>query len=412
MKRFEIFFGIIKIPVDLVMTILGFFFAYQLRLITEPIPGIAKPIETFPFSRLAIFYSGILTLFFIILGRTLIKFIQFILLKKGIGRRRLAIIGNNSITKEIYNYLEHNIHYKILGLIANDNENTIKHLGPISNFPEILKRIKPDEVIQTKSDLTETQNEDILEFCELNHINYRFIPDLLDVRRTNIEIETISGIPIISLKPTPLDGWGKVYKRTVDIIGSTLGMIILSPVLLLTAIAIKIDSRGPVLFSKLDNDTPAVRVGQHGRLFKFYKFRSMHHNTHDLRAKLADNNLRSDGPLMKIKNDPRITRVGKFLRRSSIDELPQLWNIFLGNMSLVGPRPHLPEEVEKYQQHHRFVLTIKPGLSGLPQISGRSGLSFEEEVKLDRFYIENWSIWLDIKIILKTLYIVLRGYQE
>jgi lipopolysaccharide/colanic/teichoic acid biosynthesis glycosyltransferase len=129
-------------------------------------------------------------------------------------------------------------------------------------------------------------------------------------------------------------------------------------------------------------------------------------------TKLANSNMRTDGPLVKIKDDPRITRIGKFIRKFSIDELPQLWNVVVGNLSLVGPRPHLPEEVAKYEKHHKFVLTIKPGLSGLAQISGRSELSFEDEIKLDKYYIENWSMWLDIKIILKTFLVVLMGYKE
>ncbi|MEK7524154.1 MAG: sugar transferase [Patescibacteria group bacterium] len=135
--------------------------------------------------------------------------------------------------------------------------------------------------------------------------------------------------------------------------------------------------------------------------------------THQLRyTDLAHRNIRKGTPLVKIQNDPRVTRVGKILRRFSLDELPQLWNVLCGEMSLVGPRPHLPEEVEKYQRHHKFVLAIKPGITGLTQISGRSDLPFEEEVRLDTFYIENWTFFLDIKIMLKTILVVLRPYRE
>lgn len=479
MKRFEIFFGIVKIPMDFIMTVLAFTAAYQLRLITAPINGIAKPIDfnelpteteyftftisatialliifaigkmytlkttskftketrsaiilcgvwtmaiityffftrTFPFSRLAMLYGWGLTLIFIILGRALIRIIQRIFLSKGIGQRRLLFIGNNNLTSEIAAVLSKDPSFKILGLIGEKTHETkIEILGSINQLPYLVKRLKIDEIIQTKSDFSDTQDQDILEFCELNHIQYRFIPDLIDVRRTNINIENLAGIPIISLRPTPLDGWGKVYKRILDIAGATFGFIILSPVLIVTSIAIKIDSKGPILFSKLDDGSPAKRIGQHGKAFKFYKFRSMLNKTDNLRyTELYQHNTRKDGPLIKISNDPRVTKIGKFIRRYSIDELPQLWNVLIGHMSLVGPRPHLPEEVAKYKNHHHFVLTIKPGLSGLSQISGRSDLGFEEEVKLDRFYIENWSIWLDIKIILKTLGVVLRGHQE
>ncbi len=480
MKRFEILFGLLKIPTDFLMTILAFMFAYKLRLITEP-GSLTKAIDfsvlptlpqyltfsmkaaialiiifsignmytlkttskisteirknivlcmiwstaiityfffarIFPFSRLAMIYSWGFTLLFTIFGRATIRFIQKGFLHMGIGQRRLIFIGNNTVTQEIGLELSKNASYKILGLIGNKTPGTclpIKSLGDLSNLETILKNHRVDEIIQTKSDFNEAQNEDILEICELNQIDYRFIPDLLDVRRTNVQIETIGSIPIISLKPTPLDGWGKVIKRVIDILGASLGLTILSPIFLLTAIAIKLDSKGPILFTKLEDDSPARRVGQKEKLFTCYKFRSMSHNTHHLRyGKLAQKNLRKDGPLIKIANDPRITRMGKFIRRYSIDELPQLWNVLIGNMSLVGPRPHLPEEVEKYQKHHHFVFNIKPGLTGLAQVNGRSDLNFDDEAKLDRYYIENWSILSDLKIILGTLGVIAKGYRE
>jgi len=479
MKRFEIFFGIVKIPIDFIVTVLAFLSAYQFRIWTENLQGFAKPIDysvlptireylifsitaaiaftviaalgrnytlktdfrfskelkktitawlvwmmvaityffftrTFPFSRLAMIYSWGLTLALLILGRTLIRIIQNGFLHTGIGRRKLLFIGNNNVTAELAKMLLKDNHYKILGLIGeNTNESIIKNLGKISQLEYLIKNKNIHEIIQTKADISKTISEDILELCDLHNINYRFVPELIDVRRTNIEIETIGSIPVISIKPTPLDGWGKVAKRIIDIVGATFGIIILSPVFLITAIAIKLDSKGPILFTKLDDGSNVKRVGQHGNLIKFYKFRSMHPNTHNLRYKdLSDKNTRTEGPLVKIKDDPRVTKIGKFIRKYSIDELPQLWNVIVGNMSLVGPRPHLPEEVANYKKHHKFVLTIKPGLTGLPQISGRSNLEFEEEVKLDRFYIENWSILLDLKLIFKTIRVILKGHEE
>ncbi len=468
MKKFEIFFGIIRVPVDFAMTILAFFAAYELRLITEPFTFFAKPIDytvlptlheylefsirasialvvifaigkmyslrathkfskeasrtilfcivwamaiityffftrTFPFSRLAMGYSWALTLILIIFGRALIKGIQSIFLRFEIGQRKLLFIGNNNLTKEITEIISQNRSYKIVGSIGKNAMSRLSHY---------IKTKHVDEIIQTEA-LTEAQNADVLEFCDTHHINYRFIPDLLEVRRSNISIETIGEIPIIALEPTPLDGWGKVAKRALDIIGSSLGMILLSPIFLLTALAIKFESQGPVFFNRLDNGKPVKRVGQHGDLISFYKFRSMSPNTDNLRyTKLSKENTRTDGPLVKIKDDPRVTRIGHFLRKYSIDELPQFWSVFKGDLSLVGPRPHLPEEVSKYKRHHRFTLTIKPGATGLSQISGRSDLSFEEEVKLDRYYIENWSLWLDIKIVFKTIGVVLKGHEE
>lgn len=479
MKRFEIFFGVIKAPIDLLMTILAFLAAYNLRLITEPIDGFSKAIDystlptireylefslwaaitlviifaigklyslkttikfgkemtkvtslciiwtmliityffftrTFPFSRLAIFYSWTLTLLFVVFGRGLIKIIQKGFIKANIGRRKVLFIGNNNITKELISHLEKDKSYKLIGIIGNKTaKSKLKVIGSINQLEYIIKKHKIDEVIQTQFNASENQAENIIEICDLKHINYRFVPDLLEVRRTNITVETIGTIPIINLKTTPLDGWGKVTKRIMDILGALIGLIILSPVFLITSIAIKLDSKGPILFTKLDDGSPVKRIGQQGKPFKFYKFRSMHPKTDGLRyTKLAQENTRTNGPLVKIKNDPRVTRVGKFIRKYSIDELPQLWTVLTGDMSLVGPRPHLPEEVAKYEKHHSFVLTIKPGLTGVSQINGRSDLEFEDEVKLDRYYIEHWSLWFDIKLILQTLGVILKGHQE
>jgi lipopolysaccharide/colanic/teichoic acid biosynthesis glycosyltransferase len=163
----------------------------------------------------------------------------------------------------------------------------------------------------------------------------------------------------------------------------------------------------------LDDGSRVKRVGEQGKLFNFYKFRTMHPKTHNLRyTELAEQNTRKGTPMVKIKNDPRVTKIGNFLRKTSIDELPQLINVLMGQMSIVGPRPHLPEEVANYEKHHKFVLTIKPGITGLAQISGRSDLDFEKEVRLDSYYIEHWSLWLDIKIIFKTFGAVIKGYKE
>jgi exopolysaccharide biosynthesis polyprenyl glycosylphosphotransferase len=468
MKRSEIFFGVLKIAVDFTATILAFLLAYKLRLLTDSIPGIAKPVDigsflsvsdylrfswhsalllvavftlggmytlkakvTFsketkkiialsafwialiiayfffkrivPFSRLAFIYCFVLTILAVILGRILIKLLQKLTFKLGFGKQRVLILGNNTIAAEIEKKLAKKDIYQIVGT-----------LDDISNLGKFTSEKKLDEIIQTQRNLSEKNAEDILKFCEEHHVEYSFVPDLLEVQRTNVEIKTLGTIPIITLKKTPLDGWGRVAKRIADILGALIGLILLSPIFLIIAVVIKIDSKGPVFFSRLDDGTPAKRVGKGGKFFRCFKFRSMYPNTHTLRysKELEDKNLRAGTPLVKIKDDPRVTRVGRFIRKYSLDELPQLWNVLIGNMSLVGPRPHLPEEVEKYQNHHKFVLTIKPGLTGLPQTSGRSDLDFETEVKLDRYYIEHWSTWFDIKLIFKTIGILLKGYKE
>lgn len=372
-------------------------------------------IREFPFSRLVLGYAWILTALFISLDRSIIRLIEFILLKSGIGKRKLLFIGANDVTEILAKAMKKDLKFKIVGLIDDTPQEDIKprYLGKVADLETIVKKYDIEEILQTKSDLSNAQAADIRDFCREHQIIYRFVPDLLTIQQTNIEVETLKGIPVISLKPTPLDGWGRVLKRVFDIAGSLAGLVILSPVMLITAIAIKLDSKGTVLFKYLDDGSRVKRVGQQGRLFNFYKFRSMHPKTHNLRyTKLAEQNTRKGTPMVKIKNDPRVTRVGRFIRKTSIDELPQLFNVLIGNMSLVGPRPHLPEEVAKYKKHQKFALTIKPGITGLSQISGRSDLDFEEENQLDTYYIENWSLWKDIKIILKTFGVIFRDYQE
>lgn len=461
MKRSEILFGLLKIPVDFMAVVLASLAAYELRLLTEPIPFISKEIDytqipplneylyfsfetaialilvftvarlyrlkststfsrelkkvfwsiliwamliisyyffarEFPFSRLAIVYSWIATVLFVTLGRALIKTIQRIFLRAGIGKRRILILGENNISKELIQTFEKDPNYKIIDIVNPQD---------LDKIVKISKEHHIEEIIQTTSN--ESTAKEILSFCEEYHIEYTFVPDTLQVQRTNVDIKMIRGIPLITLKKTPLDGWGKITKRIADILVGTIVLIALSPIFLITAIAIRLDSKGKVFYS-------AKRIGTKGKPFTCHKFRSMLPNTHELRysEELLKNNKRDGSPLVKIVNDPRVTRVGKFIRKFSIDELPQLWNVIKGDMSLVGPRPHLPEEVEKYARHHKFVLTIKPGITGLPQTSGRSDLDFEQEVKLDRYYIEHWSLILDIKTIFKTIWIVAKGYRE
>jgi len=373
-------------------------------------------IRTFPFSRLALIYTWVLAIVFITGGRLLLHFIQYLTYQAGIGKKPILFVGHSAITQRLAREFSKDISYKITGFIdahAGEHEKTLHYLGTLENLAEIVQKHKIEEIIQTKSDLSHQQSADLLAFCREHHLSFSFVPDLMEIQQANIETETWSDIPVIKLKPTPLDGWGRVLKRIFDFVGALLGLIILSPILLITAIAIKLDSKGTIFFKFLDDGTRVKRVGERGKLFNFYKFRTMHPNTHNLRyTELAAKNTRDGSPLVKIKDDPRVTRVGRILRKTSIDELPQLINVLKGQMSLVGPRPHLPEEVAKYQKHHKFVLEIKPGITGLAQTSGRSDLNFEEEVRLDTYYIEHWSLWLDIVILFKTIGVLFKGYQE
>lgn len=473
MKRSDTVFGLARIPLDFAMVVVGFLLGYRLRLQGDFVPGHQFDLnpeqlmplmdylqfslifagmlvavfaifglynlknttsllhelrrvfshsiiwvlvmmafffvigETF-FSRLAFGFSAVIALALVMGARILLGEIRHFLFHRGIGQQRVMLVGSNKITRMLGEQLDKDPRYKLCGFIGGKAIKGIKKLGSIKDFQKVVKKYKIDELVLTRQDLPELQDHDILEFCQLNHIDYRFVPDILELERSNVEIETLAGLPLIHLKPTSLDGWGKVVKRSIDLLGSGLGLLLLSPIFLLIGVIIKLDSPGPIFFTKKDDGKPAYRVGQKGRKFVCYKFRTMKHKTDSMREKLKHKSHRK-GPLMKIKGDPRVTRFGRLLRRTSIDELPQLWNVFKGQMSLVGPRPHLPEEVEQYEKHHHFLLTIKPGITGLSQISGRSDLDFEEEVRLDTTYIRQWSLFLDFKILIKTLIVVSHG---
>ena len=369
------------------------------------------------FSRLVLAYSWILTVILITFGRIIIKTIQHYLLKKNIGRRRILFVGINEITQKLFQTLKNDLTYKIIGAVDDhppQDTGNLTVLGTLDKLKYLVRRHHIEEIIQTKADLQKADDADILEFCRENHLQYSFVPDLLQVQRSNIEIHQVGALPLINLKLTSLDGWGKVSKRIFDLVAASIFLILLGPLMLIIALLIKLDSKGTILFKFLDDGKHLVkRVGQYSRLFYCYKFRTMKMNTHNLRyTELANQDIRKNSPMVKIKNDPRVTKIGRFLREFSLDELPQLINVIKGEMSLVGPRPHLPEEVAQYKKHQKFALALKPGITGLAQVSGRSDLDFEEEVKLDTYYTEHWSIWLDLKILLRTMFVVLSGKHQ
>lgn len=343
-------------------------------------------------SRFLVLATWILTIFFVFLGRFLIKKLQrYLVGRYNIGTQNVLVIGGDGITKKIIKEINKrpDLGYRILRHIPKLD---VKRIRNAVKNPEV------DEVILASPNYERKEVLEILDICDEYRVGFKFIPNLFQALTINIELDTFAGAPLIEIKKTPLDGWGKILKRVFDVAFSLMGLLFLWPLFLLIGLIIKIDSEGPAIIK-------LKRVSQ-GKVFYLYKFRSMIKNAEKLKKKLLKYNERSDGPLFKIKRDPRVTKVGRFLRKYRIDELPQLINVLKGEMSLVGPRPHEPEEVAKYEKHHKKVLLIKPGITGLAQISGSSDLSFEEEVKLDTYYIENWSLKKDIYILLKTLLIL------
>ena len=240
-----------------------------------------------------------------------------------------------------------------------------------------------------------------LDLCRKMGIEARILPALWSPESPSLYAETIQGIPFLTLGVTKINTAGLLYKRILDIIGRLVGTFLFLLMYPFVAIAIKLDSPGPVLFKQ-------KRVGQHGRTFTLYKFRTMYVDAEERKKELMAQNIMK-GPMFKIENDPRITRVGRFLRKTSLDEFPQFINVLKGEMSLVGTRPPTLEEVEKYELWHWRRLTLKPGITGLWQISGRNKITdFDKIVELDCKYLENWKFRDDIKIILKTIWVVLK----
>jgi exopolysaccharide biosynthesis polyprenyl glycosylphosphotransferase len=349
------------------------------------------------------------SILFVTIGRLVIYQIQKSLLKKGIGSKKIILIGQDKNTQAIAGAINNNskIGYQIIKTYSSFNEQIKKEVLNLRQHEGI------DEIIQADPNLDRQTTLDLIDFTEANHIVFKFTADIYRTKTSRLEIDTLAGLPIFEIKKTKLEGWGRVYKRIFDIVASSIFIILTSPIMLLTAIAIKLDSKGPVFFSKKDNGEPVVRIGQYGKPFRYFKFRSMIDKSDSLRYSKALKKLDvRQGPLTKFKDDPRITRVGKFIRKYSIDELSEFFLVFTGKLSLAGPRPHYPEEVAEYKDYHRRVLDIKPGITGMAQISGRSDLSFDEEVKLDVYYIENWSMWLDLQILFKTPKVVLFPKRE
>jgi len=359
-------------------------------------------------SRFIVLAAWIISIVYIILARGVIRFIQRTLYKYEIGIRNIIIVGASKTADNLIKEFSKNkkTGFKIVKRIRDFSIETEQELK------EFIQNQEVDEIVQADPNLTKPELLRLYDFSDENHITFKYAADLFGAKVLKTELAEVSGIPLVEVIRTPLDGWGRIVKRMFDILFSFVFIVLFGPLIILFAFLVKIDSRGPAIYKNL-------RVGKEGTSFRLLKFRSMiaelcvtdDNDTKnvDFENELMQSQNTKEGPVYKIKDDPRITRVGRFIRRWSIDELPQFFNVFFGSMSLVGPRPHQPREVAKYKSHHKKVLSIKPGITGMGQISGRSDLSFEEEVKLDTYYIENWSLLMDIAILLRTPLAILRS---
>ncbi len=357
-------------------------------------------------SRFIILLAWALATMFVVIGRFVVHSVQrWLLVSRGVGVHRVLLVGRNGALSRLAKTFEEK---PWLGYRLSASVQTVS----IREIKELRAKFGIDEVIVCDPSVPDEEQTKLFDYCQVNNIAFKYLPTTLQSARFSVRM--FEGEPFIEAENTPLDGWGKILKRAFDIVGSTLLIVLFSPVMAVIALLIKLeDPKGPIIYRNR-------RIGENGKQFFVYKFRYMKWEycitkenpdfekaiTYEAEL-IAKRNVRDD-VLYKIKDDPRKMRVGAFIERYSLDEVPQFFNVFLGSMSLVGPRPHQEREVEKYKEYHRRLLTIKPGITGMAQVSGRSDLAFEYEYKLDVFYIENWSLWLDISICLKTLRVLLR----
>jgi exopolysaccharide biosynthesis polyprenyl glycosylphosphotransferase len=357
-------------------------------------------------SRFIILSAWALGIVFVLIARFAVKLLQEWSFRRGIGLHRVVIInGDTEQAKKIEQYLRRPWHgYKVIAELAMSEKTT-------HELESLYHERGFDEIIHTNASNSDVDNLQLVEFARGKGLQFSFVPNLFDVQRNVVEFNNLQGVNIITLRNTPLDGWGKVAKRVFDIVVSSMCLILTSPLFLFFAIAIKLDSPGKVIYA-------ALRGGR-GKDFWFYKFRSMYSHlsvgegyggeeAEKVRQELWKNNDRggADGPFLKIKNDPRVTRMGRILRKTKLDEIPQFWNVLKGDMSMVGPRAHVLDEVDRYRNRYRRMFSIKPGIFGVSQIAqmGWPDLPFEEEIRLNTYYIENWSLWWDVKILAITFY--------
>jgi len=359
-------------------------------------------------SRFILLVSWGLAIIFVFIERLILRLIKNGFYRAGLGLKQVAVIGHGSSAQAVAEFLKRSrkFGFKII-LRADAFTSDIQE-----KLASLTAKKQLDQIIAIYQNGGREELHQVLDFADEHHVPFRYSTDILTSHGAGLEFDTLAGVPIMEMKRTRLEGWGSIYKRIFDIVVSLVLIILMSPIILLVALATLIESGLPIIYRN-------ERVGEHGKIFQTLKFRTMYKKyctgkqfpqnkeALDFEQKLIQERSEKAGPVYKIKDDPRVTFVGRFLRRTSLDELPQLFNVLIGQMTLVGPRPHQTREVEQYEKHHKRVLEIKPGMTGLPQISGRSDLSFEEEVRLDTYYIEHWSLKLDLIILFKTPLMVL-----
>lgn len=366
--------------------------------------------DLFP-ARLVVVYGFLLSLGFLVVFRTLARLTKTVLYSYGVGITNLVIVGDGKSSIRVIDQFANTSDsgHRIVGIVGESKYDDIPNFASIEDLEKKYKTTSIDSIIQTKLYKDDQKNNDVLAFAQKNHIEYRFIPANSELFSGNLEVELYREVPLITVHQTALFGWGQVVKRIFDLLFGGLVFIFLLPLLLIVAALQKIvDPNGSILLKQ-------TRLTKFNKEFTVYKFRSHKSKYNGLTPEEAFKQMgkpelaklyRENGD--HLENDPRISGFGKFIRVTSIDELPQLINVLRGDISLVGPRALIPQELDKYHQKHH-ILSVKSGMTGLAQVSGRRNISFEERRKLDVYYVQNWSFWLDLIILLRTLRAVIGG---
>ncbi|MFC2029132.1 undecaprenyl-phosphate glucose phosphotransferase [Chloroflexota bacterium] len=353
------------------------------------------------FPRVMVVYAWMATVVLVTAGRTLLGYARSVLRSRGVWVDRLLIVGTGDVGRMILQKVRQmpGLGYRVVGFVDGEQPAVkqimgVPVLGGLDDLPEIIEEHEVEEVIIGRPELAHQEILAIISRCERGQVAIKIFPDLFQIIATELSIGDLGGLPLLSVRDVALRGWKLTLKRAVDLVISAIALIILSPFLMLIALWVKIDSRGPAFYAQ-------ERMGLDAKPFWCLKYRSMRTDAE------------KDGPGWTTEGDPRVTRLGALIRRFSIDELPQLINVLLGEMSLVGPRPERPLYVEqfrrsipRYMDRHRE----KAGLTGWAQVNGlRGDTSIAERTKYDLWYIENWSLWLDLKIMLRTAFLVVSG---
>ena len=368
-------------------------------------------------SRLVFIYAWVIAVVLLLARRGVSRWIRNAFWARNLMVNRVLVVGAGESGRRIIQAMMTNpaLGYRVVGFV----DDTVKadamsfatarrlgradRLGSIADLGSIVGDYDIDQVVVALSGKHQEQTLSVIEQCRQHFVRFMVVPNLLQLSLDRVELDEVAGIPLIGLRDASIRGLSYAVKRSMDIMVASVVLTLMGLPMAIIAAMIRLDSPGPILIRQM-------RIGRDGVPFTLIKFRCMVRDAEEQRQALLAANPHIDPRLFKLKDDPRLTRVGRILRHWSLDELPQFVHVIRGQMSIVGPRPQLPEEVAGYEEWHKQRLLVTPGLTGLWQVSGRSQLTFDDMVRLDLFYAEHWSLWLDLKIALRTIPAVLRGH--